>query len=251
MAGFLTISLKTAILAVAAFVVAAAPALADAESDWHAGYQAAQRGDDALAVRFYTRALEHGWLNEADRARVLFNRGAAYRRLGDYDWAIEDYGNAIKLQPDFAEAFHNRGIAYHLKGEQAKAVLDFQAAHQLRPNDLDILKVMRAYGLLEAKQTARAKVPVAAVEVAKAGGQFALHLASLRTEAAAKLDWSRLKAKFPDLLSGRDAVIVAVDLEDKGIFNRVLASPFATKAEAEAVCGALRAQAQYCKVVQQ
>ena len=249
MAGLLTNSLKTAVLTAAVLLGAWAPALADAESDWHAGYQAAQRGDDALAVRFYTRALEQGWLEDADRARVLFNRGAAYRRLGDYDWAIEDYGNSIKLQPDFAEAFHNRGIAYHLKGEQAKAALDFQAAHRLRPDDPDIMKVMRAYGLLETRKTVTVEAPVAPIEVAETGEQFALHLASLRTEAAAKLDWSRLKAKFPELLGSRDAMIVSVDLEDKGVFNRVLASPFATEAEAEAICWALRAQEQYCKVV--
>lgn len=249
MAGFLTNSLQMAALVTIVLIGAGSPALADAESDWHAGYQAAQRGEDALAVRFYTRALERGWLEKADRARVLFNRGAAYRRLGDYDWAIEDYGNSIKLQPNFAEAFHNRGIAYHLKGEQAKAALDFKAAHRLRPDDPDIRKVMRAYGLLEEAESLTADVPVSPIEVAETDEKFALHLASLRTKAAAKLDWSRLKAKFPDLLSGRQAEIVPVDLENKGVFNRVFASPFSTQAEAEAICGALRAQAQYCKVV--
>ena len=51
---------------------------------------------------------------------------------GDYDQAIKDYSEAIKLKPDFAKAWYNRGLAYKRLGNEAKAKADRLKAEELK-----------------------------------------------------------------------------------------------------------------------
>jgi tetratricopeptide (TPR) repeat protein len=50
-------------------------------------------------------------------ARTFNDRGVAYVDKREYDRAIEDFDQAIKLDPNYALAFNNRGIAYADKGQ--------------------------------------------------------------------------------------------------------------------------------------
>ena len=60
----------------------------------------------------------------------------AYGKQGDFDRAIEDYTQAIQLNPDYAKAYCNRGEAWlHLK-EWEKARADLTAARDM---GLDII----------------------------------------------------------------------------------------------------------------
>src|SRR5262245_66345265 len=59
------------------------------------------------------------------------NRGNAYTAKGDYDRAVQDYDQSIKLDPNYARAFNNRGVAYQKKGEYDRAIEDFDASIQL------------------------------------------------------------------------------------------------------------------------
>ena len=43
---------------------------------------------------------------------AYINRGHAYINKGDYDRAIADYTEAIRLDPKYAIAYGNRGKAY-------------------------------------------------------------------------------------------------------------------------------------------
>ena len=73
------------------------------------------------AIVHYTEAIR---LNP-DFADAYNNRGNAYGRKGDFDAAIQDYNKAIALNPEYARAYANRGEAWlHLKEwERAKADL--------------------------------------------------------------------------------------------------------------------------------
>ena len=62
------------------------------------------------------------------------NRGNAYVAKRDYDRAIEDYDQSIKLIPGYAKPFNNRGLAYQKKGEYERAIKDFDEAIKLDPN---------------------------------------------------------------------------------------------------------------------
>ncbi|TMK10002.1 MAG: tetratricopeptide repeat protein, partial [Alphaproteobacteria bacterium] len=62
------------------------------------------------------------------------NRGNAYTAKGEYDRAVQDYDQSIKLDPNYARAFNNRGVAYQKKGEYDRAIEDFDASIKLNPD---------------------------------------------------------------------------------------------------------------------
>ena len=51
----------------------------------------------------------------------------------EYDKAIVDYTEAIRLNPDLAIAHHNRGREYEDGGDRARAVVDYERALELDP----------------------------------------------------------------------------------------------------------------------
>jgi lipoprotein NlpI len=57
---------------------------------------------------------------------AAFNsRGNAYTDKGQYERAIQDYNEALKLNPGYVIAYHNRGIARFALGQFADAGTDF------------------------------------------------------------------------------------------------------------------------------
>ena len=73
--------------------------------------------------------------SDSDNPKVLAiaynNRGNAYTREGQYELAIQDYNESIKLNPKYAGPLNNRGVAYQKKGDIDRAIADFDAAISL------------------------------------------------------------------------------------------------------------------------
>jgi tetratricopeptide (TPR) repeat protein len=72
-------------------------------------------------------------INSRD-GNALFNRGLAYRANGEPDRAIIDFDTAIKINPgnaDAAEAYYNRGLSYRDLRDYDKAISDFSQAIRL------------------------------------------------------------------------------------------------------------------------
>jgi tetratricopeptide (TPR) repeat protein len=67
-------------------------------------------------------------------ATAFNNRGVAYKFKGEYERALEDYDQAILLNPNFANAHNNRGVIYRLKGEYDRAIRDYSEAIWLNSN---------------------------------------------------------------------------------------------------------------------
>ena len=61
------------------------------------------------------------------------NRGLAYIGKQEYDQAIKDCTEAIRLKPGYAEAYNNRGLAYCRKLEYDQAIKDYTEAIRLNP----------------------------------------------------------------------------------------------------------------------
>lgn len=75
-----------------------------------------------------TALIDSGLENSQTLVVAYNNRGNAHTRREEYDLAIKDYDECIKLYPDYARAFNNRGEAFAKKGEFSRAIADFDAA---------------------------------------------------------------------------------------------------------------------------
>jgi tetratricopeptide (TPR) repeat protein len=70
-------------------------------------------------------------------------RGNAYESKGDLDRAIQDFDEAIRLDPVGA-VFIARGIAYASKGQYDRAIVDYSSAiNSLDSEDIELLATLQ------------------------------------------------------------------------------------------------------------
>ena len=102
---------------------------------------------EKLATIYFWRAV--GWNKKGDYARVIADasesirlhanvgtynlRGSAYYDKGEYDIAISDFNDALRMGPPSGILFHNRGNAWRGKGDYARAIADYDQAIRLGP----------------------------------------------------------------------------------------------------------------------
>ena len=70
-------------------------------------------------------------LTPAIEAKAYFDSGLAFLNRKEYDKAIGDFTEAIRLDPNYALAYLNRGLEYDYRGNYVKAVT---AEHQISLN---------------------------------------------------------------------------------------------------------------------
>jgi tetratricopeptide (TPR) repeat protein len=90
--------------------------------------------DPDLSVSGCTALIESGHETRQKLAIDFFNRGNAYVAKDQNDRAIEDFDQAVRLNPNYAMAFVGRGLAYSGKGQYDRAIEDFDHAIRLNPN---------------------------------------------------------------------------------------------------------------------
>ena len=66
-------------------------------------------------------------------AEYYFNQGIVNSHESNYDKAIEDYTQAIKLDPNPAYAYNNRGTVKLKLGDYQGAIKDYDKAIELDP----------------------------------------------------------------------------------------------------------------------
>jgi tetratricopeptide (TPR) repeat protein len=96
------------------------------------------RGVAYYGLKQYRRAIQE--YTQAVRINPRFvaaynNRGNVYRDLKQYRRAIQDYDEALRLNPKNADAYGNRGYVYTIIGQRQLAIRDFYMLLRLRPGD--------------------------------------------------------------------------------------------------------------------
>ena len=61
-----------------------------------------------------------------------------YNATGDYDRALVELNEALRLFPQYLYAYKNRGVTYEHKGELAAALADFRVALSYDPNKREL-----------------------------------------------------------------------------------------------------------------
>lgn len=79
---------------------------------------------------------------------ALVSRGTHRLASGQHVQAIADFTEALRLNPRFAVAYRNRGIAHEETGDLALALIDLRSALRFAPNDAD---AQRAIARVEAR----------------------------------------------------------------------------------------------------
>jgi len=88
-------------------------------------------GDEAIAA--CTRAITSGRYRGNDLARLFINRGVEWVKKDEHVIAIDDFNQAIRLNPNYATAFYLRGNAFDSKGQYDAAIEDYTQAIRLDP----------------------------------------------------------------------------------------------------------------------
>jgi tetratricopeptide (TPR) repeat protein len=102
---------------------------------WCDGKALVEEGfSEDLQISGCTTLIQSGRETRGALAEDYFKRAKAYDLSGsNRDKAKADYGQAIKLKPNFAEAYFYRGTLYFLGAQHDQAIADFDRAIALKP----------------------------------------------------------------------------------------------------------------------
>ena len=153
------------------------------------------KGQYDEAISDYTEALK---INPR-YAETYVNRGTAYYSKGQFDQAISDCTEALKINPRLAEAYFNRGTAYGNKDQYDEAISDFTKGLEINPRDADAyVNRGTAYGK-------KGQYDQAISDYNKA-----LEIGPISAEACNNLAWLLATAKEPRIRNGKKAVELAL-----------------------------------------
>jgi tetratricopeptide (TPR) repeat protein len=123
----------------------------DDDAYYKRGEAFAEKGDTDRAIEDYTKSIK---IHPGDEA-VYYHRGNAFAEKGDTDQAIRDYTRALEIKPKYTDAYIDRGIAWKKKNDLTRAIADFTDAIKINPNDIRAY-VERGKILMEKQEFERA-----------------------------------------------------------------------------------------------
>lgn len=122
--------LASALVLAAAVFPAPAGAQTKQQLNWCNGRDGATLD---LQIGGCTAAIQSGKFTGNDLATAFLNRGNAYLNKQDYDRAIADYDQSLRLNPKYIKALGNRGLTYAHKKDYDRAIADYNEVIRLNP----------------------------------------------------------------------------------------------------------------------
>jgi len=94
-----------------------------------------QKGNYREAAKYLKQACE-----DAPQEKLMslyIDIGICFRKIKNFDGAIDYYRKAAELSPDMGDIFYNIGLAYYYKGDLKKAILSYRKAQALSPKSAE------------------------------------------------------------------------------------------------------------------
>ena len=91
-----------------------------------------QNQDYDHAIADYNQALRL----DPQNAVAYYDRGNAFCSKQDYDRAMADYNQALRLDPKYVDAYINRGNAFYSKQDYDRAMADYNQALKIDPQSV-------------------------------------------------------------------------------------------------------------------
>lgn len=86
----------------------------------------------------YMKAIEEFSQIIQISADAYFKRGLARYKLGDNHGSIQDFTQAIRIDPGFSRAYKGRGNSYYKMGNHRQAARDYTQATRINPTDASL-----------------------------------------------------------------------------------------------------------------
>jgi DnaJ family protein C protein 7 len=95
------------------------------------------------AVKLYTEALEVDATNKGTNAKLYQNRATARIKIKEYDEAVSDCDQALKLDPSYIKARRTRAKALGESGDWTQAIKELKEIAEQYPDEPNIKKDVR------------------------------------------------------------------------------------------------------------
>lgn len=120
-------------LTVSALAFATASALAQTPQQREVCCRTSAADDQTISG--CTAVIQGGKESQDNLAIAYYNRGIGYQNSKDYELALKDYDQALRLRPAYSSASNNRGNVFQSLRQYERAVQDYDQATRIAPND--------------------------------------------------------------------------------------------------------------------
>ncbi len=93
------------------------------------------KGEPDRVIAACSRLLARDTVDGALRRDAFRSRGVGYYRRGDYDRALADLAESIRLAPGVAGLYGDEANIYYFKRDYSRAIAGYDKALQIDPND--------------------------------------------------------------------------------------------------------------------